>query len=413
MKLLVLSSWCPYPTDNGSRLRFYNLIRQLARRGHQIKLMALAQEDSDLAAAQAGLSPLCALGVELFPARFFRPGTARALLGFFSPRPRHLLDTHQEDAARAIARECRAGGYDVVLALELGVAHYVPRDTPAPCLLEELEVSGFVKAVREAGSARARLRRALTLAKLRSHVTALARQYALWTVVSEAEAQAVRELVGPAAPPIHVLPNGVDLEGNAFDPAAPYDPEGLVYNGALSFSANLDAVRWFAEAILPMIQRERPGVCLRVTGRNAHAAAGRPAARQSEGIELTGYLDDVRPAVRGAAACVVPLRQGGGTRLKILEAMALGTPVVATTRGIEGIAATDGENVLIADAPADFAAATRRLMDDPSLRARIGAAGRRLAESRYGWDALGGELETLLRSLAGTENTPSCQSDKT
>ena len=134
--------------------------------------------------------------------------------------------------------------------------------------------------------------------------------------------------------------------------------------------------------------------------------------RRQSGIELTGYLDDVRPAVRGAAACVAPLRQGGGTRLKILEAMALGTPVVATSRGIEGIAATDGENVLIADAPADFAAATRRLMEDPSLRARIGAAGRRLTESRYGWDALGGELETLLQSLAGTDNTPSCQSDK-
>ena len=87
MKLLIVSSWCPYPADNGSRLRIYHLIRQLARRGHQIKLLALAQDDSDLAAARAGLSPLCALGVELFPSRFFRPGTAKALLGFFSPRP--------------------------------------------------------------------------------------------------------------------------------------------------------------------------------------------------------------------------------------------------------------------------------------------------------------------------------------
>ena len=402
MKLLVVSSWCPFPADNGSRLRIYHLLRQLARRGHRIKLLALAQEDSDLAAARADLEPLCTLGVELFPARFFRPDTAKALLGFFSPRPRHLLDTHQEDAARAVARECRGGGYDVVLAMQLGVAHYVPRDTPASCVLEEIEVSGFLKAVREAGSAPARARRALTLAKLRTHVATLARQYALWTAVSEAEAQAVRALVGLAAPPIRVLPNGVDLDGNAFDAAAPYDPDGLIYNGALSFSANLDAVRWFAEAILPIIQAERPGVRLRVTGRNDALPADDPL-RDRQGIELTGYLKDVRPAVRGAAACVAPLRQGGGTRLKILEAMALGTPVVATPRGIEGIAATDGEDVLLADTPAAFAAATWRLMADPALRARVGAAGRRLAESRYGWDALGDSLESLLQSLIKTD----------
>ena len=411
MKLLMLSSWCPYPPDNGSRLRIYHLTRELARRGHEIKMLALGQEDSDRAAARAGLSPLCALGVEVFPSRFFRPGTAKALLGFLSPRPRHLLDTHQAEAAQAIARECRSGEYDAVLAMELGVAHYVPRDTRTPCLLDQIEVSGFLKTVREADTARARLRRGLTLTKVRTHVASLGRQYALWTPVSEAEAQAVRELIGSSAPPLQVLPNGVDLDGNAFDPAAPYDPEGLIYNGALSFSANLDAVRWFTKAILPIIQQERPAARLRVTGRDGSLPSDDPLRRQS-GVELTGYLDDVRPAVRGAAVCVAPLRQGQGTRLKILEAMALGTPVVATARGAEGIAATPGQEILVADEPAEFAAATLRLMSDRTLRARIGAAGRRLVERRYGWGALGAQLESALASLIGMENQPSCQSDK-
>ncbi|MBV9848271.1 MAG: glycosyltransferase [Armatimonadetes bacterium] len=411
MNLLVVSSWCPYPSDNGSRLRAYHLIRQLARRGHRIKLLALAQEESDLAAAQSGLSPLCALGVELFPSRFFRPGTVRALLGFFSTRPRHLLDTHQPEAARRIARECRSGDCDAVLALELGVAHYVPSGMGVPCMLEQLEVSGFVKAVREAPSPRARLRRALTLAKLRRHLASLGERYAVWTAVSEAEAQAIQTLVGPAAPPVRVLPNGVDLDGNSYDPAAAYDPEGLIYNGALGFSANLDAVRWFSEEILPIIQKERPGVRLRVTGRNDVLPPDDPL-RRHPGIELTGYLDDVRPAVRGAAACAAPLRQGGGTRLKILEAMALGTPVVTTSRGAEGIAARDGQEIFIADAPADFAAAVLRLMADRALRARAGAAGRRLVEDRYGWDAVGVQMATLLENFTRVENNSLCLSDK-
>ena len=348
MRLLVVSFWCPDPSDNGSRLRARHLIRQLARRGHEIRLLALAQRETDLAAARENLAPLCAGGVTLFPSRFFRPGTARALAGFFTPRPRHLLDMHQPDFAEAVARECRSGGHDAVLALELGAAHYVPADAPVPCVLDQLEVSPFVNAVREAGSARARLRRSLTLSKLRAHLRALARQYALWTVVSDAEARAVRALVGPAAPPLQVLPNGVDLEGNAHDPRAPYDPDGLVYNGAPAFWANADAVRWFAEAILPIIRRGRPDARLRVTGRSDTLAPDDPL-RHAPGVTLTGFLDDVRPAVRGAAVCVVPLRQGGGTRLKILEAMALGVPVVSTARGAEGLGAEDGRDILIAD----------------------------------------------------------------
>lgn len=409
MKLLVVSFWCPYPADNGSRLRAYHLLRELSRRGHEIRLLALAQEDSDLAAARAGLSPLCLRGVELFASRFFRPGTAKALLGFFSPRPRHLLDTHQEEAARSIARECRSGDHDLALALELGVAHYLPPGAGTPLVLDQLEVSRFVKDAHEARSPQARLRRGLTLAKLRLHLRTLARQYALWTAVSEAEAREIRTLVGPTAPPIRVLPNGVDLDGNSHDPAAPYDPEGLVYNGALGFSANEDAVRWFAEAILPIIHRERPGARLRVTGRSDRLPADDPLRHQA-GIELTGYLDDVRPAVRGAAVCVAPLRQGGGTRLKILEAMALGTPVVATTRGAEGIAAEDGRTILIADTAAEFAAAALRLMGDAALRAQIGAAARRLVESQYGWGAIGAGLEASLMSLTGTGNKPLCLS---
>jgi glycosyltransferase involved in cell wall biosynthesis len=119
----------------------------------------------------------------------------------------------------------------------------------------------------------------------------------------------------------------------------------------------------------------------------------------SEGVILTGYLNDIRPCVAQSWACVVPLRVGGGTRLKILEAMALGTPVVSTSKGAEGLEATHGDDILIADMPAEFADAVLRLLDDKALRARLAANGRRLVESRYGWEVIGEKLDQLLRKV--------------
>jgi glycosyltransferase involved in cell wall biosynthesis len=400
--LLVVSFWCPDPPDNGSRLRARHLISELERNGYKIRLLALAQEETDLKSAQRNLDAVCSRGATLFPARFFRPSTARALIGFFTPQPRHLLDTHQADFAEAVHRECCSGEHDAILALELGAAHYVPATMKIPAVMDQLEVSPFVNAVREASSARSRIRRSLTLYKLRVHLRTLAHRYALWTVVSEAEAQAVRSLVGTNTPPLQVLPNGVDLERNRPDPQNVYDPNFLVYNGSPTFWANAEAVRWFAQMILPMIQQSRPDVCLRVTGRSESLAPD-DILHRTPGVTLTGFLDDVRPTVRGAAACVVPIRQGGGTRLKILEAMALGVPVVSTTRGAEGLGTTEGVNILIADEPVAFAAATLRLMDDQTLRMTLGAEGRKLVESRYGWESLVAPLDGAIESLTKQE----------
>lgn len=409
MNILVVSAWCPFPADNGSRLRAFHLLTQLARQGHRLTLMALAQEDSDWESARRGLEPLCAGGVMLFASHFFRPGALRARLGFFSPKPRMLLDMWQPEAAREIARQCRDGVQDVVLALELGVAHYIPADTPKPCFLDQVEVSGFARSLSEASSLRRRLRVGLMVAKLRAHIASLSPVFEYWTAVSEDERQAILRLLGKsAAPNIEVLANGVDLDYNTYAPTAAYDPNGLVYNGALSFYANREAVEHFAADILPLIRQQRPETVLAVTGRNDALGPNDPLRRAS-GVRLTGFLDDIRPTVRGAAACVVPLRAGGGTRLKILEAMALGTPVVVTPRGAEGIDCSPGEDVLIAETAAEFAQATLALLNDPALRRRIGAGGRRLVERRYGWDRIGERLGALLGSAHTTPRETLCR----
>jgi glycosyltransferase involved in cell wall biosynthesis len=139
-------------------------------------------------------------------------------------------------------------------------------------------------------------------------------------------------------------------------------------------------------------------VRLWVTGRAApEQIAALPVA---DGVEFTGYLDDVRPAVARAWAEVVPLRKGGGTRLKVLEALALGTPVVSTSKGVEGLDLEDGRHVLVADTADAFAAATERLLGQPELRARLGEAGRQVVRQRYDWRAIGAGLDDLAHEIA-------------
>lgn len=407
MNILVVSAWCPFPANNGSRLRAYHLMRQLAARGHRLTLLAMGQDDTDGETARVGLEPLCAGGVTLFPSRFFQPGTLKAWLGFFSPKPRMLLDTWQPEAAREIARQCHDKGHDVVLALQLGVAHYIPTDTLHPCVLDEVEVSSFVRPLSEARDLRRRLRIGLMVAKLRAHVASLAPHFKVWTAVSGDEREAILRLIGKTpAPPIEVLANGVDLDYNSSRPGDG-DADTLVYNGALSFYANREAVEYFAADILPRIRKQRPSACLYVTGRTEALASDDPL-RHHPAIRLTGYLEDIRPTIHGASACVVPLRQGGGTRLKILEAMALGVPVVATRRGAEGIDCEHGENILLADAPEEFAEATLRVMGDLALRRHLVAGGRRLVEECYGWARIGEQLQTLLEEAAPRQKVSVC-----
>jgi glycosyltransferase involved in cell wall biosynthesis len=191
---------------------------------------------------------------------------------------------------------------------------------------------------------------------------------------------------------VAVVPNGVDLAGCA-GPWPPPAPDTLIYPGALSYDANHDAVGYFIGAILPRIRSERPEVRLRVTGRATEAQIA--SLPRAEGVECTGYLDDVRPAVAGAWAEVVPLRKGGGTRLKVLEALALGTPVISTCKGVEGLALVPGRDVLVADTPADFAAATLRVLGSPALRAELASAGRRAAAA-YDWGRSVDRLGELL-----------------
>ena len=398
MRVLFLSTWFPYPPDNGSRIRAYNLLKQLARQ-HEIDLLSFAQDG--YGQVLGDLPALCA-SVQTVPWITYCPRRLRALAGFFSPTPRLIVDIHSPAMARMVTRQLMVGKPDLVVATQIGTAPYVHNPSPVPTVFEELETSVIKDAVKRAEGVPARVRNWLTWAKLRHYVANLVQRFDACTVASAQELDNLRQ-IAPGYQRAHVLPNGVDVDHYRPSAAVP-EPNTLIYNGALTFRANYDAIAWFVADILPRVQAEVPQATLRVTGSTQGVDIDRLST--CPGVKFTGYLDDIRPAVASSWICAVPLRVGGGTRLKILEAMALGTPVVATSKGAEGLAVTPEQDILIADNPAEFARQTVRLLRDGELRQRLAENGRRLVERSYSWTEIGRQFNALLESVISARQHP-------
>lgn len=393
MNILFLSAWCPLPADNGSKLRIVQLLRGLAR-GHTVDLLSFAPQLPD-AESLAALKTFCR-DVALVPETPFAGRAVGRLVGLLSSRPRSVVANHSPAMEAAVrARAASGPRYELVIASELHMAPYALLLPGVPRVLEGLELAA-IRDQQSGAGLRARLRYGLTWWKTRRYVTDLLRRFQGASTVSPLELELLRPLVPPGVPLVEV-PNGVDLAACAGDYGPPA-PDTLIYPGAISYHANYDAVEFFARDILPRVRAERPEVELAVTGRAApEQVAALPACA---GLRFTGFLDDVRPAVARAWAEVVPLRVGSGTRLKVLEALALGTPIVSTSKGVEGLDLTPERDLLLADAPEEFARQTLRLLASPELRARLSAQGRQAA-ARYDWGRSVEVLEGLIRSAVG------------
>jgi sugar transferase (PEP-CTERM/EpsH1 system associated) len=393
MKILFLSSWFPYPPDNGSRIRIFNLIKQLSEE-HAITLLSFARDGKVTEDRLKAMRHYCST-VQAIPLAPFRPSSFHSILGLFSSRPRSFVDTYSRPMQRAVEQARKEEDFSVVIASEMATAPYAVTLEDLPRILEELQLATFWEQYTSQSCVGRRLRYGLMWWKTRRFTAHLLRQFDGCTVASQQERANVLS-IAPNCQHVVVVPNGVDLDRYKGHFGAP-EPGTLVFPGALTYGANFDAMAFFLHKVFPLVKARRPEVTLRITGKTDGVPVDRLPLDES--VILTGYLDDVRPAVAQSWACVVPLRVGGGTRLKILEAMALGTPVVSSSKGAEGLEATRDEDILIADTPAEFADAVLRLLSDGALRARLAVNGRRLVESRYGWRVIGGRLDQLLRRV--------------
>jgi len=193
-----------------------------------------------------------------------------------------------------------------------------------------------------------------------------------------------------AAASVVAIPTGVDTSYFAPNGVAEV-PVHLVFTGSMNWYPNEDAILYFIEAILPSIRRDIPPVSMTVAGRDPSPRV--VSAARKAGVRVTGAVDDIRAYIAEAAVFVVPLRVGGGTRLKVFEALAMAKPVVSTSVGAEGLPLVPGQHFLRADDPAEFARAVTSLLRNPARRRALGAAGRRLVEARYSWPKVAAEFE--------------------
>lgn len=393
MRILVVTPYLAVPPDFGGASRVYHLIRQLAAR-HEVMSLSLVGPGDDIGRAEAELGRIVPVPVAATARMPPGAGKRRAqLASLVSPHSfQHRFYVHdalQQQLDRLVATEA----IDLVQLEFSQMGLY--RVTRLPVVLDVHNVEHDV--LRQAaahGDPLRRLFNQLEYRKFRREEIAAWRHATACVATSAADAAVVERVTGRA---VTVVPNGVDLACVQRAPLAGTDPASLVFVGAMRYRPNADAARWFVETVLPAIRRVLPGASLALVG--ADPPDDVRALARTPGVTVTGTVPDVRPWLQGAGTVVVPLRAGGGTRLKILEAFAAGRPVVSTTLGAAGLDVDDGEHLLLADTPEAFAQALSRLADDPDLRRRLADAAFALVEGRYQWARLGNRLEDLYRTI--------------
>ena len=394
MRILFLSRWFPFPPDNGAKIRIANFIKQLAR-SNEITLVSFGEQaDVDNTDGQKTLRQWCE-SVEVVPYRAFRPNSLRSFAGLFAPQPRFLTDTYNRRFAEAVHDRRRTGRPDLAVMTELDMVPYSADLPGLPLVLDELETTIHLDACYR-GSMPRRLRARLAWVKLAAYLRRTLPRFASCTVVSEREKANLRR-VAPDYRNVEIVPNAIDLDAYTGSFGEP-EPNTLVFAGALTYHANLDAARYFLNEVYPLVRQAAPEVRLRITGRTDGVDLG--SLPSHPGVQFTGYVPDVRPVVARSWVSVVPLRVGGGTRVKILESMALGTPVVSTAKGAEGLDVTDGLDVVLADEPERLAAKIVEVLRSPELRCHLAAEGRVLVESRYSSTLAGERLRALVDRVA-------------
>jgi glycosyltransferase involved in cell wall biosynthesis len=307
----------------------------------------------------------------------------RRALSFLHPTPEWVIVEPSPSMRRAIEKEARSNQQDLVVASELGTAIYAQAFGGLPAILDDVELGACRSLCNSDKPLLRRIRGHAHWWKRKRAVRSLMKNFQACTVVSETERQLLKDVV-PLFENIELVPNCIDYSGYLPVQAVP-EPHSMIFSGSLTFPANYEGMHWFLREVYPRVEQAMPDVQLRITGR--HGNLPLPVGSSDTRIRLTGYIEDVRPMIAGSWISIVPLLSGGGTRLKILEAMALGTPVVSTTKGAEGLDVESGRHLLIADRPADFAAAILRVCGDSSLRAQLAKEARKLVVQRYDWSA--------------------------
>jgi len=400
MKILWLNAGLLLPLDKGGKLRTWHMMRHLAMR-HDITYMSFS-DPSQTHADRVGMREVCSR-LETVPRTDPPKGTTR----FYADAAWHALDRAPYAVAKYRSKAYRqhlerllaAGRFDAIVCDFLPPFINMPAQLPCPAILftHNVEAEIWRRHVETAANPVSRLLLTQQWHRMLRFEEAALRRSDLVLAVSDADRQTFQRLYPDAVrSSIHVVKTGVDTE--YFTPSeAAVRPAHMVFTGSMDWLPNEDGMAYFVRDILPRIREVEPDATLSIIGRAPTPAVQRLAA--VAGIHVTGRVDDVRPHIAAAAVYIVPLRIGGGTRLKIFEAMSMGKAVVSTTVGAEGLPVTAGHNIIIADEPSRFARAVVHLIRDTDMRRRLETAARHLVVERYDWSAVAQDFEDALDRL--------------
>jgi polysaccharide biosynthesis protein PslH len=376
-----------FPLNSGGRIRTFEMLRAIRRR-HEVTYLAL--DDGTVTAEALEHAKEYATRVELVPQHRPAKGTpaffAALLRNLWSSSP-YVIDRYRSPAMAERIRHWCAQDIDLAICDFVFPAPAFPAEARVPRILFQHNVEARIWA-RHAKVGKTPLHRGyfgLQHRRMQRTEAALCRRFDGVIAVSDSDADEFRSAYRLAR--VESVPTGVNTEFFRQTPAAARERGHILFLGAMDWMPNIDGVEWFVREVLPLVRRDIPDARLTIVGRDPVAPI-RALHDPAVGVEVTGTVADVRPYLERASAFVVPLRVGGGTRLKLFEGLATGIPTVSTTIGAEGLPLEDGVHLRIADAPDAMASAVSALLRDPAGAARMGDAAAHFVRGNFGWDGV-------------------------
>lgn len=385
MRILWLKTELLHPVDKGGKIRTYNMLREL-KRDHHITYLTLDDDSADREVRESAHEYCHELVCVPYRQRekFSKAFYLELLLNLASPLP-YAIEKYESAAMRKqIVEHVNSQSIDVVICDFLAPAVNVPSQLSCPAILFQHNVEAMIwkrhfevqnNAVKKS-YLRGQWRKMYRFEK------ETCRRFDAVIAVSTEDRDQMREEYGVSD--VFDVPTGVDTEFFRPSGVQAVDPHNVVFTGSMDWLPNEDAIRYYTDQILPLVRRSIPDATLTVVGRNPYPSL-LELSRRDPSIVVTGRVDDVRPYMERAAAYVVPLRIGGGTRLKIYEAMAMEKAIVSTTVGAEGLPVADGKELRLADTPETFAAAVVELLTNPQNAKNLGQEAARVVRQKFGW----------------------------
>lgn len=387
-RILVMTPELPYPPHQGASLRNFYILKGLAQH-HTVSLLSFSDRVASRERIDKGPLPglLESISIEATPRRSRRERLLRLLTSREPDMAYRLASNPFTVRLRSLLQD---QAFDIVQIEGLELAYTLPiirSLSPRSSILFDnhnaetaLQRRAFLTDLQSPARWPLALYSWAQVGRLERFERWICGQADAVTAVSEADRRALAVLVPEQS--ITVIPNCIDVSSYVDVPSDNVPAFDLVFSGKMDYRPNVDAVLWFAHAVWPRIREARPETTLGIVGQKPHQRLD--ALRDAPGITITGWVEQVQPYLAGATVFVMPFRMGSGTRLKLIEALAAGKPVVSTTLGAEGFGLRSGQGLLLADTPNEFATAVLTLLTQPEQRARLAAAGRQIAH-RYDW----------------------------